>query len=105
MRHPLTLLRARLTDYRETAVALGAIRRALNKEGGPRRISRSSYGFLRAEEYDKENIPAHAKVKPRIDNVDGKKYVRDTILWLMKVVRNTKLTVVSRDILIGFAGR
>ena len=98
------LFRSKLRDCRETAVSLGAVRRALNKEGGPKRISRSSYGFLRAEEYDKENTPAHTGIRPRIDNVDGKKYVRNTILWLMKVVSETLNIMLRRD-LIEFAGR
>jgi len=73
---------------RETAVALGAVLRALNKEHGPRRITRSSYGCLRTEEYDPETYPAHARrgIRPTTDKLDGKKYIRNAILWLVKAV-------------------
>ncbi|OCL14979.1 hypothetical protein AOQ84DRAFT_307992 [Glonium stellatum] len=67
-----------------TAVASGAILRALNKEDGPARFIRSSYGFLRTEPYEPEVTPAHVGVKPSYDHLDGNQYIRDTIDWVVK---------------------
>ncbi|MCJ1246533.1 hypothetical protein MMC30_003741 [Trapelia coarctata] len=69
----------------ETAVASGAILRALNKENGPARVMLSSYGFLRTEPYEPEVVPAHREIKrPWHDPLDGRKYVKNTIDWLVK---------------------
>ncbi|RYP32429.1 hypothetical protein DL767_005193 [Monosporascus sp. MG133] len=55
---------------RATAVTSGAVLRALNKEGGPRRFPRSSYGIQRKEEHGA--FPEHAIIKKkRYDKVDG----------------------------------
>jgi len=70
----------------ETAVSLGAVLRALEKEDGPARITQSSYGFLRTEPHEPDNFQAHKEVRPTIDKVDGGKYVRHTIDWLVKKV-------------------
>jgi hypothetical protein len=67
-------------------VSLGAIRRALRKEDGPQRITKSSFGFVWTDLYDKENIPAHVGIRPRIDKLDGRKYVKNTINWLVQKV-------------------
>ncbi|KAI9696318.1 MAG: hypothetical protein M1820_008160 [Bogoriella megaspora] len=73
-----------------STVARGAVLRSLNKENGPSRISRASYGFLRTEQYKNPEYPkssaAHveAGVVPSIDKVDGFKYVRNTIYWLFQ---------------------
>ncbi|TVY93244.1 hypothetical protein LAWI1_G001604 [Lachnellula willkommii] len=66
----------------ESAVAVGAVLRALDKENGPQRITKSSYGFLRTEPYEPHTWEAHAETKPTIDQNDGEKYVK-TIYWLI----------------------
>ncbi|RYP65492.1 hypothetical protein DL770_008983 [Monosporascus sp. CRB-9-2] len=67
---------------RATAVASGAVLRALNKEGGPRRFPRSSYGIQRKEEHG--TSLEHAIIeKKRYDNVDGIAWV-ETIDWVLK---------------------
>ncbi|RYP15476.1 hypothetical protein DL765_005683 [Monosporascus sp. GIB2] len=67
---------------RATAVASGAVLRALNKEGGPRRFQRSSYGIQRKEEHG--TFPEHAIIKKkRYDTVDGIAWV-ETIDWVLK---------------------
>jgi hypothetical protein len=68
---------------RSTVVARGAVLRALNKDSGPRRITDCSYGFLRTEPWEPDQIPAHSKVKCHIDKADGEKYVDNTIDWLI----------------------
>ena len=80
--------RSRLTKYpSETAVASGAVLRALNKENGPARTTLSSYGFLRIEPYEPEVLHAHRNgVRPYHDPLDGKKYVKNTVDWLVKKV-------------------
>jgi hypothetical protein len=70
----------------ETAVSCGAILLSLNKKDGPRRITRSSYGFLCAEEWDPDVYPAHRGMQPFSDPFDGRKYLKNTILWLIKKV-------------------
>lgn len=70
-----------------TAVAKGAILRALKKANGPERIIQCSYGFLRDELYDPETHPEHKRAKANVDEGDGKKYVVDTIDWLISAVR------------------
>lgn len=70
-----------------TAVAHGAVLRALRKEDGPARIVQSSYGFLRTEPHEPEVLEAHQSIRPWYDKVDGLPYVKDTIDWLIKKVR------------------
>jgi hypothetical protein len=67
-------------------VSLGAVLRALEKEEGPARITQSSYGFLRTEPHEPEVFQAHKEVRPTIDKLDGKRYIRNTIDWLVKKV-------------------
>ncbi|KAF2175978.1 hypothetical protein K469DRAFT_608704 [Zopfia rhizophila CBS 207.26] len=67
-----------------TAVARGAVLRALKKNDGPSRITQCSYGFLRTEPYEPHFYEAHKRTKPRIDPVDGERYVHGTIDWLIK---------------------
>lgn len=64
--------------------------RALRKEDGPDRISKSSYGCLRAEPYngELEMMEAHQSVKPELDPLDNEEYVKDTINWFIKKVIN-----------------
>jgi hypothetical protein len=70
---------------RSTAVARGAVLRALNKRFGPSRITQSSYGFLMSEPYD-PSIEAHRKTVCRINKADGLKYVDGTIRWEIQAV-------------------
>jgi hypothetical protein len=63
--------------------------RALRKDDGPSRITQCSYGFLITEPYEPGEIEEHKNTIPRIDPVDGEKYVPDTIDWLIKVVGTT----------------
>jgi hypothetical protein len=70
-----------------TAVAHGAVLRALRKEDGPARIVQSSYGFLRTEPHEPEVWEAHKNIRAWYDKVDGQMYVKDTIDWLIKKVR------------------
>ncbi|CAN9285841.1 unnamed protein product [Alternaria alternata] len=67
-----------------TAVARGAVLRALNKRFGPSRITQCSYGFLFSESYDPENIPEHRGTTCRINRVDGERYVDETIRWVLQ---------------------
>ena len=69
-----------------TAVACGAVLRALRKEDGPARTLQSSYGFIRTEEYGTKE--AHMSQEPTIDKIDGRKYIDNTIEWFIsKVLR------------------
>ncbi|KAK8876951.1 Hsp70 chaperone protein [Apiospora arundinis] len=66
-----------------TAVASGAVLRAFNKELGPKRMARSSYGILRTEpfrEYE-EHEGLHAYYNP----YDGQPYIKDTVDWILKL--------------------
>ncbi|KIX02790.1 uncharacterized protein Z518_08732 [Rhinocladiella mackenziei CBS 650.93] len=74
---PIELIRPHSID---SAVARGAILRALNKENGPVRITRTSYGVLCTDLYDKES-PLHQGLRGRRDLVDGELYIYDTIHW------------------------
>ncbi|KAI1373890.1 hypothetical protein F4677DRAFT_461746 [Hypoxylon crocopeplum] len=73
-----------------TAVASGAVLRALNKRMGPRRIARSSYGILRTEPYQRKEdgtleTPEHKEAKPWTDPLDGLKYIKSTVEWVLKL--------------------
>ncbi|KAM0098015.1 hypothetical protein ACP6JE_007454 [Aspergillus fumigatus] len=69
----------------DTAVASGAVLRALNQELGPIRIIQSSYGYLRTEPWDPELIKAHNSSKPKqVDPNNGDLYVKNTICWVLK---------------------
>jgi hypothetical protein len=82
---PITLLKP---EHVDSAVARGAVLRALNKANGPTRISRSSYGILTDELFDK-NDPKHKGLKGRRSRADGRIYIRDTIQWQISVVSIT----------------
>ncbi|RHZ51804.1 Hsp70 family protein [Aspergillus thermomutatus] len=72
-------------DIPETAVACGAVLRALNRELGPVRIIQSSYGYLRTEPWDPDAIEAHRSSRPKqADPNDGDLYVKNTIHWFLK---------------------
>jgi membrane-associated HD superfamily phosphohydrolase len=72
--------------YVQSAVARGAVLRALRKEFGPDRITRSSYGVLRSELYDKNNS-RHRKFRVSRDRADGELYIMNTIHWVLDKVR------------------
>ncbi len=74
------------SHYVQSAVARGAVLRALNKEGGPERITRSSYGVLQSERYNAED-PKHRKFRVSRDPADGELYVMNTIHWVLNKVR------------------
>lgn len=63
-------------------MAHGAVLRAMDKEKGPDRIPQCSYGFLRTEPF--KEWKEHKGVKPSVDELDGQKYVKNTIDWLVK---------------------
>ncbi|OAK96902.1 hypothetical protein IQ06DRAFT_351485 [Phaeosphaeriaceae sp. SRC1lsM3a] len=67
-----------------TAVARGAVLRALNKRFGPDRITQCSYGFLRSEVHEPTIFEAHKKQRCRIDKNDGEKYIDRTINWVIQ---------------------
>ena len=69
-----------------SAVARGAVLRALNKQDGPTRISRSSFGFLQHEVY--QAFPEHleAGVKPQKDKMDHYPNIKNTINWVINAV-------------------
>lgn len=73
-------------------VVKGAVLRALNKANGPARFSSCSYGFLIDELYQPDKIDAHKNVRPRKNETDGKRYINNSIFWLIqKVVLRPKL--------------
>lgn len=79
-------------DLPTSAVARGAVLRALDKRDGPSRISRSSFGFLRHEPYGlKEH--REAKVRPVWDGLEHDNFVRNTIVWLIKAVSNAPIAL------------
>ncbi|KAF1849715.1 uncharacterized protein K460DRAFT_360566 [Cucurbitaria berberidis CBS 394.84] len=67
-----------------TAVARGAVLRALNKRFGPSRITQCSYGFLISEPYEPETFKEHRETKCRINKADGERYVDETIKWVIQ---------------------
>jgi hypothetical protein len=73
-------------DFPSSAVARGAVLRALDKRNGPSRISRSSFGVLRHERYGAFEEHSEENVVPERDDVDHDNFVRDTIYWLIQEV-------------------
>lgn len=73
---------------RSTAVARGAVLRALRKEDGPARVLQASYGFIRTERYNTQ--VEHAAQVPITDNIDGNQYIDNTIEWVIKKVSITR---------------
>ncbi|KAH8780522.1 hypothetical protein F5882DRAFT_451384 [Hyaloscypha sp. PMI_1271] len=71
------------TNKKNAAVSSGAVLRALNKKNGPRRFAQSSYGFLRREPFQPLLFKAHSQTTPKIDKVDGERYV-DVINYFMR---------------------
>ena len=72
-----------------TAVASGAVLRAVNKEQGPKRHARSSYGIRRKEPH--MMFPEHKDAPKNIDTHDGLPYVANTVDWVLKLVMNPLL--------------
>jgi hypothetical protein len=77
-------------EFPTSAVARGAVLRALNKQDGPNRISRSSFGFLRHEQYTAYPEHKEAGVVPTRDSVDHYPNVKDTIYWVIQAVSETE---------------
>ncbi|KAK9423862.1 hypothetical protein SUNI508_03878 [Seiridium unicorne] len=69
-----------------SAVSSGGILRGLNKDRGPLRFIRSSYGILRTFPWDenREEFLNSGLTKPRRNAVDGGHWVKDTIYWVLK---------------------
>ena len=70
------------------AVSSGAVLRALNKEHGPKRITRSSYGILQKIYYDPDGNDLHKSLPKQYakrDPVDGIKYVHGITWHILKV--------------------
>ncbi|EXJ61551.1 hypothetical protein A1O7_01979 [Cladophialophora yegresii CBS 114405] len=65
-----------------TAVARGAVLRALRKEDGPARVLQASYGFIRTERYGTQ--AEHLGQVPITDKIDGREYIDNTIEWIIK---------------------
>jgi hypothetical protein len=72
-----------------TAVASGAVLRALNLEQGPERTAISSYGFLRIEPYQPsvEGREGHLEATPTTDPFDGLPYVKVIDYFMLRVGR------------------
>ena len=62
-----------------TIVARGAVLRGLNKEFGPDRLLRRSYGISRLHEYQPE-LPSHALLNPRFVE-----YRQDNKHWVLSL--------------------
>lgn len=75
-----------LNKHIDSAVARGAILRALNKADGPSRISRTSYGILCSDLFERDNL-IHQGRRGRRDHADGELYISNTIHWEILVVR------------------
>ncbi|KAF2160207.1 hypothetical protein M409DRAFT_29292 [Zasmidium cellare ATCC 36951] len=71
-------------EFSSSAVARGALLRALDKRNGPSRISRSSFGFLRHERYGDADEHKEAGAAKEMDPVDNIEYVRNTIHWVIQ---------------------
>ncbi|KAK0620779.1 hypothetical protein B0T14DRAFT_522135 [Immersiella caudata] len=80
----LPALKRGILEHTATAVARGAVLRALNKNGGPSRHAKTSYGIWRSEEYGA--FPEHAEAKKSYDKHDGLEYAAATIDWVLKLV-------------------
>lgn len=73
-----------------TAVARGAVLRALNKRLGPDRITQCSYGFLISEPYEPEVYEEHRRTICRINKADGERYVDETLHWVIQAGERVK---------------
>ena len=59
--------------------------RASNKELGPKRLARSSYGILRTEPF--KQWKEHDGLNPYYNPYDSQPYIKDTVDWILKLVR------------------
>ncbi|KAK5062683.1 hypothetical protein LTR84_004756 [Exophiala bonariae] len=91
-------------DYVDSAVARGAVLRALRKEDGPIRITRTSYGVLHSEYYNKSD-PKHQGLRGTRDPADGQLYIKDTINWLIFKVTGRRVASKTREMRAEEAGR
>lgn len=66
-------------------VSRGAVLRALDKSQGPARRALANVAVLQTEPLDCGH-PGHRDCKPIIDPNDMKKYVPNTMQWLVKKV-------------------
>ena len=73
-----------------TAVACGAVLRALRKEDGPSRLMQCGYGFLTDEPWDDDSHEAHKGIKPYHDILNNKYYVKETLDWIFTKVRHRR---------------
>ncbi|KAG5655397.1 hypothetical protein KAF25_006900 [Fusarium avenaceum] len=65
------------------AVASGAVFRALNKDGGPERMARASYGIQRTEPF--KQYSEHEGQNATKDVHDGLPYITKTVDWVLKL--------------------
>ena len=72
--------------YTESAVARGAVLRALRKEDGPERITRTSYGILRTDRWNGLDRN-HRRFHVWRDPADGEIYIKNAIHWVLDKVR------------------
>lgn len=84
-------LQQSLTRRSVTAVASGAVARALNKDNGPKRYVQCSYGFLRSEPYEPKVFHAHLRATAKEDKLDGDSYVKVINYFMTKVSRRCTL--------------
>jgi hypothetical protein len=89
------LLRPRDRIQLVNAVSAGAVLRAMNKNNGPERIARSSYGILRAEPFGE--YPEHEGMKPSYDKHDGLPYIKKTIDWVLPRVHLSLLSFLNHS--------
>jgi len=91
--------------HRSTVVARGAALRAFDKNHGPDRITSCSYGFLITEHYDPIKYEEHREVECIVDEVNGEKYIENTIRWLIKKVCTSQKRLFIHLIQVTFLGR
>lgn len=74
-------------DYSVTAVASGAVLRALNKKNGPTRHAECSFGFLRWEPQQPEIYQSHSQNRNMavFDPDDGETYIQVINYFMIKV--------------------
>ena len=70
-----------------SAIAMGAIMRAQNKQLGPERIPTQSIGIYRHINWEEDSTdPCITKQKAQKDG-EGEYVIKNTILWILKKVR------------------
>jgi hypothetical protein len=74
-----------LTGCSVSAVAAGAVARALNKDNGPKRYAQCSYGLMRLEPYEPKVFPAHVHATAKEDKLDGDRYVKVINYFMIRV--------------------